>query len=520
LEKNFYTQFVPPRQKEGAVRMRLTRMKFLVFLGIGSLLYYYSWWGQFRGWDLLLWLPVLAFALFYTHAQVLGSWVFYLLARKRAQRKSTPTHLTVDVFVTAFHEPYALVKRTLSAACAIQGPHHVWLLDDGNDPALARLAHELGAGYLTRRDKKDAKAGNVNAALARTHGDIIAIFDVDHTPEPNYLARALQPFTDPDVGFVQVMVTFGNQHESWTARAASETSIDFYNPTSFGMDTVGGTTMMGSNALIRREALASIGGYHPGLAEDLATSLALHAAGWKSAYVAEPLAPGMAPPDLSAWFTQQFKWARGVFELLLTVYPRLFFKLPWALRLSYAVRMTKYLIGPIICVHLIATVVALFANESVGSGLQTYLFHLTPVFLCDMWIKQAAIRAWRHPSTPASSLQSAVMLVLASWPVYTLAWIMALLRMPLSFRLTPKQASGRVGPIWLMPQIAVVLLLIVGIGLMLATAQGFPIWLLFFALTLAIPHLVLLFVSLSGRDREPSPEEIYEASSTVQTGWD
>jgi uncharacterized membrane protein SirB2 len=97
---------------------------------------------------------------------------------------------------------------------------------------------------------------------------------------------------------------------------------------------------------------------------------------------------------------------------------------------------------------------------------------------------------------------------------------MALLRMPLSFRLTPKQASGRVGPIWLMPQIAVVLLLIVGIGLMLATAQGFPIWLLFFALTLAIPHLVLLFVSLSGRDREPSPEEIYEASSTVQTGWD
>ncbi|MBX3001866.1 MAG: glycosyltransferase [Caldilineaceae bacterium] len=484
------------------------------------MLYYYSWWSQLQGWSAVIWLLVFAFALFYTVTQVLGSWLLYLFAKDPSSTTAAPQDLTVDIYVTAYHEPYDLVRRTLAAACAMKGPYLVWLLDDGDDPMLERLAADLGAGYLTRTEKKDAKAGNVNAALPRTYGDVIAIFDVDHTPKPNYLTQALKPFSDPDVGFVQVMVTFGNQDESWVASAAAETSIDFYNPTSFGIEAIGGTTMMGSNSLIRREALNDVGGYHPGLAEDLATSLALHAAGWKSAYVAEPLAPGIAPPDLSAWFTQQFKWARGVFELLLTVYPRIFFKLSWGMRLSYAVRMTKYLIGPIICIHLIATVVALFSDNSVRGGLLNYLSHLAPLVFCDMLIKQEALRTWRHPLIPASSLWSAVMLVVPTWPVYTLAWIMALLRLPLSFRLTPKQSSGRVNPIWLLPQIAILLLIIAGIVLMLAAAQDFPVWLLFFALALMIPHFVLLLISVYGSHRDPLTEEVYKASSTVQTGWD
>jgi cellulose synthase (UDP-forming) len=519
LNKSFRTHSVLVFQK-GAERMRLTRIHFLVILGMGSLLYYYSWWGRFHGWELLWWIPVFAFALFYTHAQVLGTWLLYLFARPPHLAAPAPCDLTVDIFVTAYHEPYELVKRTLTAACAMKGPYRTWLLDDGHDPALARLAAELGAGYLTRADKKDAKAGNVNAALARTTGDVIAIFDVDHTPNPDYLTRALQPFADPNVGFVQVMVTFSNQGESWVARAAAETSLDFYNPTSFGIEAIGGTTMMGSNSMIRRVALTSIGGYRPGLAEDLATSIALHAAGWKSAYVADPLAPGLAPPDLSAWFTQQFKWARGVFELLLTAYPRLFPTLNWGLRLSYAVRMTKYLIGPIICIHLIATVVALFGDNSIRGGLLNYLFHLAPLVLCDMLIKQEALRTWRHPLTPASSLWSAVMLVVPTWPVYTAAWIMAVLRLPLSFRLTPKQSSGRVSPVWLLPQLVVLLLLAVGIVLLLAASSATPIWLLLFVIGLAIPHLVLLFVSFRGTNKELAVEKAYSASSTVQTGWD
>jgi cellulose synthase (UDP-forming) len=437
----------------------------LVLIGLTSLGFYYSWWFCDG------------------HLASVGSVT------------EPPDHLTVDVFVTACGEAYELVERSLTAACMMRGPHCTWLLDDGHDPALAYLAQRLGAGYLTRQDRQDAKAGNINAALPRTHGDVILILDVDHVPDPGFLGRTLGCFADPSVGFVQVMPTFSNDREGWVARAATETSLDFYNPTSKGMDGLHSATKMGTNSLIRREALNSIGGYQPGLAEDLATSLALHAAGWRSRYVAEPLAPGLAPPDLTAWFTQQFKWARGVFEVLLTAYPAVFLRLNWGQRVSYAVRTTTYLIGPIILVHLALLIAVLMGKSNMAHvSLQQYFLHFAPLGLMAMLIRQLALRKWRHPSVYNGPLWRAVMLVFATWPIYSLAWIMALVRMPLSFRPTPKSVQGRLNPLWLLPQLLSALMLLAGVAHTLLTAEEpGAFWLLYGVATgMAIPQLGLI----------------------------
>jgi cellulose synthase (UDP-forming) len=258
-------------------------LRLSVALGFIALLFYFSWWivdGRHHN----PWLLILLFlAVIYAGMQMVGNWLLYLFAHRSNRTQPWPEGLTVDVFVTAYHDPVNMVERTLAAACALRGEHHTWLLDDGNDPVLEALAKRLGAGYLARSNQRDAKAGNVNAALAHTTGEIIAIFDIDHVPKPDFLERGMGLFADPKVGFVQVMLTFANGQESWLAQAAIETSLEFYNPTSLGADGIGGATLMGSNALIRREALESVGGYQSGLAEDLATSIQLHAAGWKSA---------------------------------------------------------------------------------------------------------------------------------------------------------------------------------------------------------------------------------------------
>lgn len=461
-------------------------MPLLVVGGGTALGYYFSWWfvdGRLS--SPLMWAWLLG-AVLYAGVQVLGNWILYLVARQPEAAPNPPGDLTVDVFVTAYREPYAMIEDTLAAVCTMRGNHRTWLLDDGRDPALSVLAERYGSGYLTRSDHQDAKAGNLNAAIHRTSGDVVVIFDCDHTPEPDFLEKSLGYFEDPDIGFVQVMITFRNAEESWVAKAAMEASLEFYNPTYLGANVVGGATMMGSNALIRRAALEGIGGYQTGLAEDLATSIALHAAGWKSAYVAEPLAPGQAPPSFVAWFIQQLKWARGVFELLITVLPRVFRKLTWGQRLSYAVRMTKYWIGPAIGLHLFATIVILiYASGPFLQAFHDYLIHLTPLALCDVLIRFVALRTWQHPSTPKTSLVRAVSLVYATWPIYLVAWIMAILRWPMSFRSTPK-SSGRLNPVWLLPQAATILLLTAGtiytvfasghrpsILLVFATLQGF-----------------------------------------------
>src|SRR5215203_358083 len=100
----------------------------------------------------------------------------------------------VDVFVTAYGEEHYLIHRCLEAACKMRGDHATWLLDDGNDPALIEMAKTLGAGYLTRSHRKDAKAGNINSALLHTSGEIIVIFDIDHIPEVDFLENTVDFF--------------------------------------------------------------------------------------------------------------------------------------------------------------------------------------------------------------------------------------------------------------------------------------------------------------------------------------
>jgi cellulose synthase/poly-beta-1,6-N-acetylglucosamine synthase-like glycosyltransferase len=467
-------------------------IRIAVVMGIVALFYYFSWWFVDRRFASPWYLFLMILAGFYSGMQLVGNWLLYLVAEHPDPPRAPPAELSVDVFVTSCGEAYPLIKRSLAAACAMRGEHHTWLLDDGSDPGLAELAGRLGAGYLTRSDHSYAKAGNLNHALSLTKGDIVVIFDVDHAPEPDFLERALGYFADPKIGFVQVMLTFNNGSESWVARAAMETSLDFYNPTCLGAYGIGGATLIGSNALIRRTALDSIGGYQPGLAEDLATSIALHAARWKSAYVAEPLAPGLVPPSFEGWFVQQLKWARGVFELLITAYLRLFGYLTWGQRLSYAVRMTKYWIGPVVGLHLFATIAVLIsASTQVQMAFHQYLIHLAPLALSDLLIRHLALLYWRHSSTSKTSLIHAVVLVYATWPVYMLAWLMAVIRLPLAFRPTPKSWTGGLNPLWLLPQAIVIFLLFLGglytvivkahqpsLLLIFAVAQGFlQLWL-------------------------------------------
>lgn len=445
-------------------RQHVWVLRILILLGLAALFHYYRWW----------WIepnriasPVLSVALVlslvYILPQFVGVWILYLVAGPPRAASSLPVDISVDAFVVTYDEPYELVERTVSAVSEMRGHHRTWLLDDGADPKLQALAESLGAGYLSRSDRVGNKPGNLNSALAGTEGNLIAIFDVDHAPSADFLERTLGYFRNPRVGFVQAMVTFRNYDESWVTRAASEASLDFYNPTSLGMDRLGSATLLGSNAVIRRAALESIKGYQYGLADDLATSIALHAAGWQSVYVAKPLAPGLAPPDLSAWFTQQLKWARGVFEVQLTEIPKFFSRLTWGQRLSYAVRVTYYLAGPFILIHLMLTILLLFlGTPTLRAHFQDYLLHLAPLAIIAMLIRQVALLIWRHPSLPSGLLGRAVSLVYSTWPIYSIAWLLALLRIELPFRLTPKLPADRTASTWLLPQAGTILLLSFG----------------------------------------------------------
>ena len=74
-------------------------------------------------------------------------------------------------------------------------------------------------------------------------------------------------------------------------------------------DTLGVAWCTGSGYAIRRTAIDELGGFPIGsLAEDVCTSSMLLGAGWKTAYVHEPLQYGTVPESFVGHLKQRTRW--------------------------------------------------------------------------------------------------------------------------------------------------------------------------------------------------------------------
>jgi cellulose synthase (UDP-forming) len=262
-------------------------------------------------------------------------------------------------------------------------------------------------------------------------------------PEPDFLDAVLGHFNDPRVGFVQAAVGFRNDTESWTARATAEQCEDAYGPASLGMHGCDAAPVWGSHCTFRRAALDSVGGHGIGLAEDLQTSMTLHAAGWRSVFVPALKARGLVPSDYEAVAKQQFKWARGVFEVLLSTYPRVWHRLSPSQNVAYLLRCTYYLIGPLFLVHALLACALLLAGSELGrAAFANYLLCSLPLAAAIMMSRRAALALWAQAGPKLLRWRGYVQ-AFGLWPIYSLALACALLRIRVDHISTPKVVSGR-----------------------------------------------------------------------------
>jgi len=285
---------------------------------------------------------------------LLSSILFFFIVWGPIRRREPPMPspgLQVDIFVPTYNEPLWIVRRTLLGARAVCYPHTTYLLDDGNRPEMAALAQQLGCQYLARGHNTDAKAGNLNFALTHSRGDLIAIFDADHIPMPEFLDRTLGYFADPRVAFVQTPQEFYNI-DSYQHRADLEhrrlwhEQALFYRVIQPGKDRWNAAFFGGSCAVVRRTALEQIGGFATGtVTEDLHTSIRLHARRWRSVYHDEVLAYGLAPQTALPYHVQRLRGGQGARQIFKKEQPLLVPGLTLAQRLNYLASMTTYFDG-------------------------------------------------------------------------------------------------------------------------------------------------------------------------------
>lgn len=242
---------------------------------------------------------------------------------------------SISVFIPCYNEEVELVAQTVIAALNLDYPRQlltVYLCDDGRDPQKRALISQLhkkfpNVHYVIRPQHSHAKAGNLNYALERTSSDLIVTLDADFVVRPYMIQRLLSYYYvwNPTLGMyefnrtlaaVQVPQHFRNL-SPYDSDPLDQRGIFFFDLSLAGKDHFNSSTLVGTTNLLNREALKAIN-YYPvfSITEDTAVSIMLHSYGYRTYYVNESLASGLATTSMWGNIRQRSRWLKGDFQIL------------------------------------------------------------------------------------------------------------------------------------------------------------------------------------------------------------
>lgn len=254
----------------------------------------------------------------------LNSLLFIFATWRLRNRESVPYSgkYKVDVYIPTINESVDLLRTTFFHVLKMDYPHETYVLDDGRRPEVQKLAESMGVKYISRPDSKHAKAGNVNHAMTKTHGDLIAIFDADGIPRRDFLTRLVGYFEDEKVALVQTPNAFYNldSFQHWVEDSGKQTWHEqslWYDVILRGLDYGDAAAWCGSGSIIRRKAIDDVGGVATSsVTEDTLTTLMLHKRGYNSVFHDEPIAFCLAPNSIEPYLVQRGRWAMGSVQIL------------------------------------------------------------------------------------------------------------------------------------------------------------------------------------------------------------
>lgn len=371
----------------------------------------------------------------------------------------------VDVLTTYFPgEPYQMIITTLEAMLNISYPHETFLCDEANDPYLKKFCRENGIIHVTRDNRINAKAGNINNALKTVaKGDVCVVLDPDHIPTPDFLDPILPYFNDPTTGFVQIVQSYYNIDESLVARGAAEQTFQFYGPVMMTLNSYGTVNAIGANCVFRRAALDSIGGHAPGLCEDMHTAMLLYSKGWKGIYLPVVLAKGLAPSNLTSFFKQQLKWSRGSFDLLIKVYPKIFKKLSLRQKIHFGILPMHYLSGLICLINFLIPILALFLSTTPWRGnVIEFALVILPVIASSVLIR-TYIQKWIIEKKERGFHLVGGLLHINTWWIHLLGLYYTIIDRKIPYLPTPKEDEWSTNLKIIIPNAVIAVLSIIAI---------------------------------------------------------
>ncbi len=330
-----------------------------------------------------------------------------------------PPATPVLVQLPVFNERL-VVERLLQSCAALgwSGPLRVQLVDDSDDETTAvaegvagRLRGPGREVTVVRRAGRDGyKAGALAHGLAVDAGHpdgpapLVAIFDADFVPGPDFLQRTLPFFAEPSTALVQVRWEHLNREDSLLTRLQSifldghfvlESAVRFRCGHFFNFN--------GTAGVWRRSAIEDAGGWSgETLTEDLDLSYRALLRGWRFVFLNDVTAPAEVPATMRDFKSQQGRWTKGAIEVARRLLGDvLAAPLPLATKLEAFLHLTNNLSYPLVVLLALLVVPSIEIRARLGwlrlLWIDLPLFLLSSVSVGAFYIvsQRALGRAWR-----------------------------------------------------------------------------------------------------------------------------
>jgi cellulose synthase/poly-beta-1,6-N-acetylglucosamine synthase-like glycosyltransferase len=298
-------------------------------------LYHWNWF------DLTLLIPYFAVMIILS---IYGVHRYVLCYRYYKNRKkydpNPPRHFDelprVTVQLPIFNEQF-VIDRLIEAVCAMEYPRDrldIQVLDDSTDETVevaasivaryAAMGHPIS--YIHRTNRHGFKAGALDEGLNVAKGELVAIFDADFVPPPDWLMKVIHHFAEPDVGMVQTRWTHLNRDYSMLTQIEA-ILLDGHFVMEHGarVRTDDYFNFNGTAGMWRIQAIHDGGGWqHDTLTEDTDLSYRSQMKGWRFKYLPEVECPSELPIEMTAFKTQQARWAKGLIQTSIKLLPSIF----------------------------------------------------------------------------------------------------------------------------------------------------------------------------------------------------
>ena len=362
-------------------------------------------WNAFDTMMLIPYFIVMVILAFYGIHRYQLVWLYYRNRKKEAKWNEPPARFAegqlpfVTIQLPIFNEQF-VIDRLIDAVCKLDYPRdrfEIQVLDDSTDETVqvaSQIVARYAAGfpgmepqpiyYLHRTNRYGYKAGALDAGLKTAKGEFVAIFDADFVPPPQWVNQVIDHFAEPEVGMVQTRWTHLNRNYSFMTQVEA-ILLDGHFVLEHGGRSRAGVffNFNGTAGMWRTKVIGEAGGWqHDTLTEDTDLSYRAQMIGWKFKYLQDVECPAELPIEMTAFKTQQARWAKGLIQTGKKILPRVLKSdMPWHTKLEAWYHLTANISYPLMIVLSVLLMPAMIIRSWQGY-IQMMLIDL-PLFIAS-----------------------------------------------------------------------------------------------------------------------------------------